>query len=379
MGMMRRIVCLLICVYAAPVMAQSPLILYEPFNYNDVGTTLEGKMDAAGDTWVGAYGSAVAPSLITVGTGSLTMPAQLPAAVGNSAALDGGPSTVATNPQQAGKALRLPFPTGTGVAADSGGTIYYSMALRVNDLTGSNNTNGGFFFSLNNSTAATTSNPSSAPGKLQMRIDPTDATKFNIGVFRNVNAAAAATSWSSALNVGDTYFLVGSVEAVAGLQNDPARLWINPAASTYGNTMFDPTTTPPTLIDNSTGSGTDVGLFSVLLRQSVAPHLTLDELRVGTTWASVTPTGAVSPLAGDYNGDHTVNAADLTVWQGSYGMSGTQPADGNGDHLVDGADFMIWQANLGNSNGGVSAVPEPAAAMLALSMVAGLGFARRRK
>src|SRR5262245_2344084 len=100
MGQMRRIVCLLICVYAAPVLAQSPLSRDEPCNYNDVGTTIEGKMDAAGDTWVAAYGNAVAPSLITVGTGSLAMPAQLPAAVGNSANVDGGPSSVATNPQQ---------------------------------------------------------------------------------------------------------------------------------------------------------------------------------------------------------------------------------------------------------------------------------------
>jgi hypothetical protein len=217
------------------------------------------------------------------------MPAPIPGAVGNSAEIDGGPSSVATNPQQNGKALRLPFPTGTGVAVDSGGTVYYSMALRINDLMSSNTTTGGFFFGLNNSAGATTTNPTAAAARLQARVDSTDGTKYNLGIFRNLSATAAATSWSGPLTVGDTLFVVGSYEAVAGAQNDVARLWINPSSSTFGDPLFSPLTTPPTLIDNSTGSGTDIGILSVLLRQSPAPFVTLDELRVGTSWADVTP------------------------------------------------------------------------------------------
>jgi hypothetical protein len=279
--------------------ASATLVRYEPFNYGaNVGTTIEGKTNPDGETWVGAYGSAVAPSLITVGSTGLGVPSPMPAGIGVAAKLDGGPSTVATNSQQAGKSLRLPLGTGNGVAVDSGGTIYFSMALRIDDLAGSTNVVGGFFFALNNSAGATTANPTAAAAKLQARIDPTDGTKYNLGIFRNTNATAGATSWSGPLTVGATIFIVGSYEAVVGTQNDIARLWINPNPSTFADGTFSPITTPPTLADTTTAIGTDIGIASVILRQSTAPLLTLDELRVGTTWADVTPVPEPMGLAG---------------------------------------------------------------------------------
>jgi PEP-CTERM motif-containing protein len=282
---MRHLAILLVCCCAMP--AQAALLRYEPFSYADaVGTTIEGKTNPDGETWVAAYGNSVAPSLIKVAGADLAGPFPVPPLT-VAAELDGGPSTVATNPQQVGKSLRLPL--GGGVAVDSGGTIYYSLALRIDELTGSTNVVGGFFLSLNNSAGATTTNPTANAAKIQARIDPNEGDKYNLGIFRNINATAAAPSWSGPLTVGETLFLVGSYEAVPGAQNDIARLWINPNPSTFGDPLFSPLTTPPTLIDNSTGSGTDIGVASILLRQSTAPHLTLDELRVGTDWASVTP------------------------------------------------------------------------------------------
>jgi hypothetical protein len=271
------------------------LLRYEPFDYDAVGTTVEGKTNPDSETWVGAYGNATAPSLIKVKSGSLDVPFPLLPEVGNSAEVDGGPSSVGTNPQQNGKALRLPL--GTTITLNSGDTVYYSMALRIDELTGSNNTTGGFFFSMNNSAGATTNNPGANAAKIQVRIDPTDPAKYNLGIFRNVNATAAATSWSGPLTVGDTLFVVGSYETVAGDQNDIARLWINPDPSTFADAAFSPLTTPPTLIDNSTLTGQDIGIASVLLRQSPAPHVTLDELRVGNTWADVTPIPEPASLA----------------------------------------------------------------------------------
>jgi hypothetical protein len=90
------------------------------------------------------------------------------------------------------------------------------------------------------------------------------------------------------LTPGETLFVVLSYEAVPGLQNDIARMWINPDPSTFRDPLFDPTVTLPDVIDNTTGTGTDIGIASILLRQSPAPNATLDELRVGTTWAAVT-------------------------------------------------------------------------------------------
>jgi len=293
--MNRLLVAAALC--AVPVASASAgLVRYEPFDHTPVGSSVEGKTNPDGETWVGAYSNAVAPSLIKVASGSLSLPPQLPAAFGNSAEIDGGPSAVPTNPEEAGKALRLPFAS-LGIAANSGGTMYYSLALRVDELTGATNTTGGFFVALNNSTAATTTEPTAGAARLQSRIDPTDATKYNLGIFRNISATAGATSWSGPLTVGETVFLVASYEAVAGNTNDIARLWINPDPSTFGDGSFSPGTTPPTVVDNSTGTGTDIGIFSILLRQSPAPHVTLDELRVGTTWADVTPIPEPASLA----------------------------------------------------------------------------------
>jgi hypothetical protein len=273
--------------------ASATLIAYEPFNYSGVGTTVEGKTAATGQTWVSAYATS-APIAINVAGGNLSVPSGLLPAVGNSAEVDGSGDSPGVN--GAGKAIRLPFGSGNGVAQDAGGTIYYSLALRVDALTGSNTTTGGFFLGLNNGATATTSNPTAAGARLQGRIDPSDGTKYNLGIFRNVNAAAAATSWSGPLTLGDTLFLVGSYESVAGIRNDVARLWINPDSSTFADPAFSPLTTPPTLIDDTTGTGADIGIFSLILRQSPAPHVTLDELRVGTDWASVTAIPEPSPF-----------------------------------------------------------------------------------
>lgn len=282
---MRRLVTVLVCCCAVP--AHAALLRHEPFDYANIGGSIENQTTPDGGTWVAAYSGSTAPGLINVSGGNLAVPPQLKPAVGNSVQIDGGPSSVSTNPNQAGKSLRLPL--GGGVAVDSGGTIYYSLALRIDELTDSTNVNGGFFLALNNSSGATTTNPTAGAARLQGRIDPMDPTKFNLGIFRNINATAAAPSWSGPLTVGETLFLVGSYESVPGTQNDIARLWINPDPNTFADPSFSPLTAPPTLIDNSTGAGSDIGIASILMRQSAAPHLTIDELRVGDDWASVTP------------------------------------------------------------------------------------------
>lgn len=82
-----------------------------------------------------------------------------------------------------------------------------------------------------------------------------------------------------------------------------------------------------------------------------------------------------SILAGDYNEDGTVDAADYAVWRDSLGISGAGlAADGSGNGLIDDADYNIWKNNFGATSGsGLPAqggVPEPAGLTLIL-----LGFA----
>jgi len=259
--------------------ARSGLIVYEPFDYT-ANTRVLGQTNAStGTPWRLAAGSgATDTTAINVASGNLTPPSGLPSAVGNSATINGnGNLSCAAN--------RLAFnSSSTGFAADSGSTVYYSLLLRGDSLSGSNNTIGGFFIGLNNTgDTASTSNPSAVAARIQARIDPVDATKYDLGIFRNVAATSGATSWSDPLSLSSTHFIVASIEQVTGTGNDIARIWIDPDPSTFAG----PTAPAPTRTDNSTG-GTDIGAFSIILRQSPAPFFTLDEIRVGTSWEDVT-------------------------------------------------------------------------------------------
>jgi hypothetical protein len=92
-------------------------------------------------------------------------------------------------------------------------------------------------------------------------------------------------------------------------------------------------------------------------------------------------------LAGDYNGDGAIDAADYVVWRDTMGQLGSGlAADGNGNNQIEQGDYDIWRAHFGRRGTGGpdanahlgSAVPEPTglvlilfATMAALSLAGG--------
>ncbi|MBA4107713.1 MAG: hypothetical protein C0485_18425 [Pirellula sp.] len=106
-------------------------------------------------------------------------------------------------------------------------------------------------------------------------------------------------------------------------------------------------------------------------------------------------------FTGDFDFDGDVDGNDLLVWKNSFGMG--QPSgsagDVNGDHLVDGADLLALQRQLGRrvntpraggvggiggvggvGNAGVlQNVPEPATRLLALAALATIPLTRRSR
>ena len=104
-----------------------------------------------------------------------------------------------------------------------------------------------------------------------------------------------------------------------------------------------------------------------------------------------TPAAPPEGLAGDYNGDGTVDAADYTVWRNNLGGDAAALADGSRDPMntgpIDGDDYTFWKNNYGNTSEGAgslaglagSVVPEPATIALVISVVVLLNGRRRNK
>jgi hypothetical protein len=99
----------------------------------------------------------------------------------------------------------------------------------------------------------------------------------------------------------------------------------------------------------------------------------LDQLQQQVSWT--VELTVVEPIPGDYNGDRTVDDADLVLWRLTFGSTDELAADGNGDRIVDAADYTVWRNNLGGALGGPGAggsqVPEPGAIALVGSALVG--------
>ena len=60
----------------------------------------------------------------------------------------------------------------------------------------------------------------------------------------------------------------------------------------------------------------------------------------------------VEGLAGDYNSDNAVDAADYVVWRKTLGTNGVTPyssADGSGNGIIDQADYGVWRSHFGQT------------------------------
>jgi hypothetical protein len=74
--------------------------------------------------------------------------------------------------------------------------------------------------------------------------------------------------------------------------------------------------------------------------------------------AVVVDNDSVTSLAGDYNGNSTVDAGDYVVWRKTVGSGTHHQADGSGltigvpDGTVDQSDYNYWRSNFGNATTG---------------------------
>jgi hypothetical protein len=178
--------------------------------------------------------------------------------------------------------------------------IYYSFIFQVTDLTGITQITPTHVTGFSNAP-----NTSSAWGcSFIIQKDATDPTKFNIAhgtrsslpLWQMSGGNPVQYSINTPILIVACYEIIGAY--VAGIPDDKSSMWINPASSTFENTV------PPTatLTGDLTGSGVNdinpVNRFYI--RQDAAtstPNIDIDEIRIGLTWASVTPKSIPTSIA----------------------------------------------------------------------------------
>jgi hypothetical protein len=256
---MKKLYFLLLCTSTA--FAQ---FTYEPFNFT-------GAANANGWT---THSGATPGQIVAI---------QLPSDSGNSLAFTGLQASVgnrteivAGNSEDINKAATANITTGIA---------YYSALIKVKNDTGLNlNTATGDYF------LCTTSVVGSSTTAFQARLyikAGSAADTFNLGVLNASGGTATPSYVSTNLNINTTYFVVVKYD----LATNTASLWINPTPGTIepaaGATNATGTTAAPALI------------AGLIIRQggnatAGTGNVELDEFRIGTTWAEVTPPATAS-------------------------------------------------------------------------------------
>ena len=82
--------------------------------------------------------------------------------------------------------------------------------------------------------------------------------------------------------------------------------------------------------------------------------------------AGIDYTPSLKTLAGDFNGDNSVNSADYAKWRTDNGKFVAQGngADGSSNAVVDPADYVLWRKAAASVSGVVTSIPEPATLLL---------------
>jgi hypothetical protein len=205
-------------------------------------------------------------------------------------------------------------------------------------------------------------------GELMVEINPSAPNPFfvagDVGIAGKLSVSFINTPFGS-LSDGDLFPILTFGGDIGGVNlSDP----LHPTVDLTKNPLFTSFVFSP--------PGVALGLAPDLV---LLPQFTSSAVYVAVR----SITGFVGP---DFNGDNTVDFADLDIWKANAGIiSGATvlQGDANGDGAVNALDFFIWLDQLGGppmpGAGGVGSVPEPASlAMLSLAGVMALAFWRRR-
>jgi hypothetical protein len=123
-----------------------------------------------------------------------------------------------------------------------------------------------------------------------------------------------------------------------------------------------------------TGVASSLGPFDTTLRSATGDAIPLS-ITNGSLLVAV-------PIAGDYNRNGDVDAADYVVWRDTLGQMGTGlAADGDGSGEIDASDYSVWKMHFGETitsgSASIRVVPEPVT--LVLLLLAAVGWCVQRR
>jgi hypothetical protein len=307
-------------------------LMYEPFNYTPSATS--GLAAQSNSVWkIVNTGDS-----ILVDNGSLSYTG-LPTSTGNKAKFDGGGTDYYTD-----------------FTSQTTGSVYSSFVLNVSSL-GSLGTTGGYF------TGFIQSGSTSLFGATVWTRLSTTAGRYNVGISTRSNSAVI---WlATDLTPGTPCFIVAAYDIVTGTGNDVCRIWLNTSAIGGSEPAADATSV----------AGTDLtSAARLFLRQdntANTPFIEIDEMRVGTTWASVTPSGAPTPTLSaipttvpDFG---NINVGSNSTSQ-SFALSGANLTGAPGNITVT-APSTDFQVSNDNSTWGASTTVAYSSATLASTNV----------
>jgi Secretion system C-terminal sorting domain len=250
------------------------VVLNESFNYTapgNIGGNLGVAIDVAGSNNWGTHSNTVGNvGTVDLATGSLTY-AGLAPSNGNKILLPGSNATVPRD-------INREFTSAST-------TIYYSALINIVDNTQIDITSTGNYFMGLGTARTTTGTAPGSIGTLGARLGALKnaaGTSYRLSILNTSGGTTpASTEFAQDLNFGTTYLVV--VKYDTSTAPTTASLWVNPAS--LGGAEPAATTT------NTVGTGT-FGAFGTFFLRNTAktPKVEIDEIRVGGTWADVTPT-----------------------------------------------------------------------------------------
>jgi hypothetical protein len=257
-------------------------VFYDSFNYGPAGAQVS---SAGSPTW---YLNSIGGTDPVIASGSLSYPGLATGSGDNSVRFTGLTGFAGISMHQFSQAYNI----------NNVSTLYYSLTLQVTtinsaDWGGSGNWNTGSFMlgfkqNVNGTFAA---NDAAAPLLIRTG-DPGNTSGnadgfqgFHLGTGMTQTAASRVFDGNNTYTPGSTLFVVVSYTFGPNANDDVARLYVNPIPGS-----LESANTP---VVNTTGNA-DVAnnqISSFYLRNnSVEPEgLIIDDVRVGTAWADVTP------------------------------------------------------------------------------------------